>query len=120
MQWKFSGDKPVYQQIMEILRCAVLAGEYPPGSRIEAVRELAMAANVNPNTMQRALAELEREGLLVCCGTMGRFVTSDQTVLEGAARQARIEAARACKVRLEAFGLTFAEAARLLNEEKTP
>lgn len=120
MQWKFTGDKPVYQQIMELLRCAVLTGEYPPGSRIPAVRELATMANVNPNTMQRSLSELEREGILVCCGTLGRFVTSDDAVLGSARRAARIEAAKSCAARLEAFGLTLEEAAALLKEEETP
>lgn len=120
MNWKFTGDRPVYQQIMAQIRGAILAGQWLPGDKVPSVRDLAAQARVNPNTMQRALTELEREGLLVCCGTMGRFVTSDQTVLEGAAKQARIEAARACKARLEAFGLTFAEAARLLNEEEIP
>lgn len=120
MQWKFTGDKPVYQQIMEHLRCAVLAGEYPPGSRIPAVRELAMMANVNPNTMQRALSELEREGILVCCGTMGRFVTSDMDVLDHARRAEQIEAARSCAARLEAVGLTLEKAAALLKEEEIP
>ena len=118
MEWKFTGDRPVYQQIMEAICGSVLKGEWRPGQKIPSVRDLAAQAKVNPNTMQRALTELEREGLLVCCGTMGRFVTSDQTVLEGAARQSRIEAAQACKARLEALGLTFAEAARLLNEEE--
>ena len=63
MNWKFAGDRPVYQQIMENIRGAVLRGELPPGGRVPSVRELAMQAQVNPNTMQRALTELEREGL---------------------------------------------------------
>ena len=74
MNWKFSGDRPVYQQIMENIRGAVLGGELPPGGRVPSVRELAMQAQVNPNTMQRALTELEREGLLVGGGTSGRTV----------------------------------------------
>ena len=53
MNWKFSGDRPVYQQIMENIRGAVLRGELPPGGRVPSVRELAMQAQVNPNTMQR-------------------------------------------------------------------
>ena len=72
MNWKFAGDRPVYQQIMENIRGAVLRGELPPGGRVPSVRELAMQAQVNPNTMQRALTELEREGLLVGGGTSGR------------------------------------------------
>ena len=57
--WKFTGNQPVYLQIMEQIRGAILAGEYPPGGRIPPVRDLAAQAQVNPNTMQRALLELE-------------------------------------------------------------
>lgn len=117
MQWKFTGEKPVYQQIMELVRCAVLAGEYAPGQRLEPVRELAARANVNPNTMQRAMSELEREGLLVSCGAMGRFVTGDEEILEKARRAALLDAVKSCAQRLAAFGLTLEEAALLLKEE---
>ena len=65
MDWKFTGSKPVYQQIMEQFRAAVLSGEYPPGGRVPSVRERAAEARVNPNTVQRALTELEREGFQV-------------------------------------------------------
>ena len=64
MNWKFSGDRPVYQQICELIRGAVLTGELKPGPRIPSVREIAAQAQVNPNTVQRALSELEREALL--------------------------------------------------------
>ena len=69
MNWKFSGDRPVYQQIMELMRGGIVKGELPPGGKIPSVRELAAQAQVNPNTMQRAMTELEREGLLVSGGT---------------------------------------------------
>ena len=72
MNWKFSGDRPVYQQIMENIRGAVLRGELPPGGKIPSVRDLAAEAQVNPNTMQRALAELERDGLVYSQRTTGR------------------------------------------------
>ena len=62
MQWKFSGGRPVYVQIMEHIRGAILVGEFQPGGRIPPVRDFAAQAQVNPNTMQRALLELEREG----------------------------------------------------------
>lgn len=121
MDWKFSGSRPVYRQIMETLCDAVLAGDYSPGDRIPSVRELAAEAQVNPNTMQRALAELEREGLLVSSGTMGRCVTADQTVLERMRNQKVAEVARACAEQFKALGLTVQEAAALLlkMEEKT-
>ena len=68
MNWKFAGDRPVYQQIMAAIRGAILKGELPPGGKVPSVRDLAAQAQVNPNTMQRALTELEREGLLVSGG----------------------------------------------------
>ena len=82
MNWKFSGDRPVYQQIMENIRGAVLRGELPPGGKIPSVRDLAAAAQVNPNTMQRAMTELERSGLVYSQRTAGRFVTEDRAMIE--------------------------------------
>ena len=64
MNWKFAGDRPVYQQIMAAIRGAILKGELPPGGKVPSVRDLAAQAQVNPNTMQRALAELERLELI--------------------------------------------------------
>lgn len=116
MQWKFTGDRPVYQQIMQILRGAILAGELPPGARVKAVRDLALDAGVNPNTMQRALSELERESLLVSCGTMGRFVTSEKAVLEQLRLRVQKETALECAQKLRAVGLTLEQASQLLQE----
>lgn len=119
MSWKFTGDAPVYQQIMDCIRGDILRGEYRPGDRIPAVRELAVQARVNPNTMQRAMMELEREGLLVSCGTIGRFVTSDPAVLEQARRTVHLSVARRCAQMLEGYGLTLEQAAALVREETT-
>lgn len=77
MNWKFKNGEPIYQQIIRILQMKIAAGEYPAGSRFPAVRELAVEAGVNPNTMQRALAELERSGLLETVRTTGKYVTQD-------------------------------------------
>ena len=82
MSWKFTGEKPVYQQIMDRVRSDIVRGRLAAGGRIPAVRELAMIANVNPNTMQRALQELERAGLVMSCRTSGRFVTEDVSAIE--------------------------------------
>ena len=77
MNWKFTGERPVYQQIVATIRAAILTGEYPPGMKVPSVRDLAAQAQVNPNTMQRALAQLESEGLVYSQRTAGRFVTED-------------------------------------------
>lgn len=114
MQWKFSGGRPVYVQIMEHIRGAILMGEFPPGARIPPVRDFAAQAQVNPNTMQRALLELEREGLLISCGTTGRFVTDNKAILDDMRKKAVDAAIRASAEHYKALGLTLSEAAQLL------
>ncbi len=116
MHWNFAGDRPVYLQIMQTIRGAVLRGELDSGDKVPSVRELAAQAQVNPNTMQRALTELEREGLLVGSGTSGRRVTTDQTVLENLRQEALSSLARECADKFAVFGVSPAQAAQLLLE----
>ena len=82
MDKKLSENMPIYVQIMNSVKEAIAAGEISPSERIPSVRELAQDFEVNPNTMQRALNELEREGLLVSERTAGRFVTDDKELIE--------------------------------------
>ena len=114
MNWKFTGDRPVYQQIMALIRGAILRGELPPGGKIPSVRDLAAEAQVNPNTMQRAMTELEREGLLVSGGTSGRTVTENPLVLEQMRARTLEELARECAEKFMVFGITPTQAAELL------
>ena len=81
MAWEFSNDIPIYMQIMEIIKCKIISGEYKPSDKVDAVRTLASKAAVNPNTMQKALLELEKEGLLNTNRTKGRYVTEDVQVI---------------------------------------
>ncbi len=81
MNWAFKDGIPIYTQIIEQIKSFILSGEFQPGQQVPPVRELAVDAGVNPNTMQRALAELEREGLLYSVRTSGRFVTDDAQTL---------------------------------------
>ena len=114
MNWKFSGDRPIYQQIMENIRGSVLRGELPPGGKIPSVRDLAAQAQVNPNTMQRAMTELEREGLLVSGGTSGRTVTTNLEVLSDMKEQILEDLARECAEKFMVFGVTPSQAAQRL------
>lgn len=114
MNWKFSGDRPVYQQIMSLIRGAILRGELSPGGKIPSVRDLAAEAQVNPNTMQRAMSELEREGLLVSGGTSGRTVTEDGEVLKQLRERTLKELAQECAEKFMVFGITPSQAAKLL------
>lgn len=118
MHWKFEANRPVYLQIKEQFRSAVLAGLYPPGSRIPSVRELAVTAKVNPNTMQRAMAELEQEGLLVGGGTLGKFVTEEQSIVDNLRQKAVADAVAAAAARFRELGLSMEEAATLLTQQK--
>lgn len=114
MLWKFTGSRPVYVQIMDQIRGSVLSGEYPPGGRVPPVRDLAAQAQVNPNTMQRALLELEREGLLIAQGTLGRFVTDDPEILNNMRQDAAQALIRESAARFRAMGLTMEQAAAML------
>ena len=87
MEWTFSADLPIYSQLVAQIKLAIVSGEYLPGERLASVRELAMDAGVNPNTMQRALQELERDGMVYTQRTSGRFVTEDTKVIESAKKQ---------------------------------
>lgn len=81
MPWNLSNERPIYLQLIEQIKLQILAGTYQCGDRFPAVRELAAQAAVNPNTMQKALAALEQEGLLVGSRTNGRTVTTDQSLI---------------------------------------
>ena len=84
MAWQFTSRAPVYMQIVSRIRADILGGVYPPDSQIPPVRQLALTAGVNPNTMQKAFAVLEAEQLFITRGTVGRFITTDTEVLERA------------------------------------
>lgn len=82
MPWNLDNDRPIYLQLMEKIQQDIIAGIYHPGDRLPSVRELAMEAAVNPNTMQKALSELERNGLVYSKRTSGRFITEDKIMLQ--------------------------------------
>lgn len=81
MEWNFKNGIPIYTQIIDEMTMRIASGEYAPGDKLQSVRDMAMDAGVNPNTMQRALSELERRGLVYSERTSGRFVTKDEKIL---------------------------------------
>ena len=82
MEWDFKGGVPIYSQIIDEMTMRIASGAYEPGEKLPSVRDLAMDAGGNPNTMQKALAELERKGLVFSERTSGRFVTKEEKVLK--------------------------------------
>lgn len=81
MAWTLDTDRPIYVQLIERIQMQIVSGQYPPGSWLPSVRDLAAEAAVNPNTMQRAFAELERSGLILTQRTSGRTVTEDTDLI---------------------------------------
>ncbi|HOK42867.1 MAG TPA: GntR family transcriptional regulator [Thermoclostridium caenicola] len=90
MPWDLKPDRPIYTQLVEHIEWMILSGVYPPGSKLPSVRDLAKEASVNPNTMQRALAQLEEDGLIITHRTSGRSITEDSEMIQ----KARIRIAR--------------------------
>ena len=114
---RFDMSRPIYAQIVERLKAKILAGVYPPGGHLDSVRDMAAAAGVNPNTMQRALAQLEQDGLAFADRTAGRLVTEDTSVLDAVRRaQARVLIEHYYDSMAE-LGYARTEAAELLKEE---
>lgn len=82
MSWNLNSERPIYAQIMERITMDIISGIYAPGAKLPSVRDLAQEAGVNPNTMQKALSELERTGLLFSQRTSGRFITEDLAMIK--------------------------------------
>lgn len=84
MSWDFKSDRPIYKQLIDQIAIMIFSGTYSPGSKLPSVRDIAKEAAVNPNTMQRALAKLEEDGLIITHRTSGRFITEDENMINKA------------------------------------
>jgi DNA-binding transcriptional regulator YhcF (GntR family) len=82
MSWNFNDERPIYLQLMEQIQLRIVSGVYKVGGKLPSVREMASDASVNPNTMQKALSELERTGLVYTQRTSGRFITEDSNMIK--------------------------------------
>lgn len=111
---------PIYLQIIERIEQKLVTGEWRAGERVPAVRELAAEFGVNPNTMQRALAELERSGLVYSERTAGRFVTPDEQRIRRLREEKSDEVVRDFLRRMTQMGCTREEVLRLLEKHSAP
>ncbi len=116
MAWKFSSDKPVYLQIADRIVKKVLSGEYSAGEQIPTVRQIALEAAVNPNTVQHAFSELENEGLIISKGTLGRFVTDDIGVVTACRRRMAEQLVREFAKNMEQLSITKEQAVTMIEE----
>lgn len=87
MAWELNDGRPLYLQLADHIKKEIFSGSYHPGDKIPSVRELALVAGVNPNTMQKALTELESLGIVYTNRTAGRYITEDTRLLQSLRRQ---------------------------------
>lgn len=115
MSWNLDSDRPIYMQIIERLKMDIISGVYAPGQKLPSVREFATEASVNPNTMQRALAELERDGLVFSQRTSGRFITEDVSLMKEIKVELASEQIKEFLKRMERLGIQKEEIIALIN-----
>ncbi|HHW30641.1 MAG TPA: GntR family transcriptional regulator [Clostridiaceae bacterium] len=114
MPWDLKSDRPIYAQLIEQIEIKICSGIYPLGSKLPSVRDLAQEASVNPNTMQRALAMLEENGLLYTSRTSGRFVTDDVNVVNQTKNRLAKEHAQVFLSKMTELGLDYEEILSIL------
>ena len=118
MAWILQSDRPIYAQLVERLKTEIVSGVYPPGGRLPSVRELAATASVNPNTMQKAFAEVERTGLIITMRTSGRIVTEDTAMINETRRELAEEQISQFLTQMNNLGFDRSEIIELLSERK--
>ena len=117
MAWILDDSRPIYLQIEDLIKTNIIAGVYQPGQKLPSVRDLAAEAAVNPNTMQKALTELERSGLVYTQRTSGRFITEDVSKMTELKEQLAREQIQLFLKNMEQLGLTKEDIRRLLEKE---
>lgn len=117
MPWNFDNSIPIYLQIIQEMKRRIIRKELIPGERLASVRDLAKEAGVNPNTMQKALSELEVEGLLETERTTGRFVTSDQKLIASLREAYLKERLQPFLAELQSLGLSEEELMTLIRSQ---
>ena len=117
MKWHFTNDAPIYSQLIEQIKVGIISGQFGSGTKLPSVRDIAMEAGVNPNTMRRAMAELEREGLVYSQRTSGRYVTEDKAVIDGLKHSLALELVENFLDSMKSLGFSRDEIVALLRQE---
>lgn len=116
MPWELNNDRPIYLQLMEKIQQDIISGIFKPGDKLPSVRDLAMEASVNPNTMQKALSELERSGLVYSQRTSGRFITEDDSLIRQLKDQLATEHIRDFFEKMQQLGFPQEETLTLIEQ----
>lgn len=104
---EFDSSRPIFQQLADEFARRIITGKWPPGSKTPSVRELAAEVGANPNTVQRALAQLEERGLAVSVRTSGRFVTGHTDIIDDARKEAANQVATEFVDTMKGLNLTL-------------
>ena len=118
-EWSFSNDIPIYSQIVEHIKKQIISGKLKPGDRLSTVRDLANEAGVNPNTIQRALSELERMELVYSQRTSGRFITDNEDLIQRAKSEYAGRKIREFLQSMREIGLSEKEIIKIIESEET-
>lgn len=118
MPWELNSERPIYAQIIERVTIDIVTGRYKPGDKLPSVRDLAGEAAVNPNTMQKALSELERSGLVYSQRTSGRFITEDASMIHQAKKDLAQTQIQEFIKKMEQLGISRDETISLLQKGK--
>ncbi|MBR6254495.1 MAG: GntR family transcriptional regulator [Clostridiales bacterium] len=116
MPWAFKENRPIFQQIYDMIVIRILNGTYPKGGKLPSVREMAEEAGVNPNTMQRAMSQLEDTGLAITNRTSGRVVTTDEELLKKIRREYAAAAAEEFLQEMKKLGISQEDAVSLIQD----
>lgn len=116
MEWRYDENLPIYSQLVELLKHAIVSGEYAAGERLPSVRDMAAEAGVNPNTMQRALQELERSGLVYTQRNNGRFVTEELPSIDGARNELADKTVRNFLEKMTSLGFSVKDAVSIITK----
>ena len=116
MPWNLDSSRPIYLQVIERVQMDIITGRYQPGDKLPSVRDLALEAAVNPNTMQKALSELERSGLIYSQRTSGRFITEDKELIHQMKKELAAAEVSAFVAHMKQLGITPEEIRQLLAE----
>ena len=115
MEYDFDNERPIYVQLVEIIRIEIVSGKLKKGERLPSVRELALMMKVNPNTMQKALVELENEKLVYTERTNGKYVTKDEKLIERVKKELAKEQVDNYLNSMQKIGISFEEAKSYLQ-----
>lgn len=118
MEFEFDDDKPIYKQMVDKLKLEIVLGHFKSGEKLPSVRELSTMICVNPNTIQRSLAELEEEHLIYTKRTSGKFVTEDDDIIHQVKQELARDKINTFVSDMEILGLKTEDIVKLLKERK--